>query len=49
MLIKNYRIYLIDDENVIETIKIGSVSQATIVFHCYHKIWETIIRKIIYN
>ena len=49
MLNKNTTICLIEDEKVIETIKMGIVGGPSIVFHRYHKVGETIIRKPFYN
>ena len=49
MLEKNSTICLIEDEKVIETITMGIVGRPSIVFHRFHNVWETIIRKHYYN
>ena len=49
LLDKNSPICLIEDEKVIETIKMGIVGWPSIVFYRYHKVKETIIRKPFYN
>ena len=49
MLNKNSTICLIENEKVIETIKIRIVGGPSIVFHCYLKVEETMIRQPFYN
>ena len=49
LLNRNSTICLIEDENVIETVKMGIVGGPSIVFHRYHKVRETMIRKPFYN
>ena len=48
MLNKNSTICLIEDEKVIELIKVGIVGGPSIVFHRHHKVGETMIRKPFY-
>ena len=49
LLNKNSTICLIEDEKVGETIKMGIVGGLSIVFHRYHKVGKTMIRKPYYN